>query len=466
MRKNMKEKINNLSIFIFRRDLRLQDNTGLIEALKSSKLVIPIFVFDSKQVSDSNKFKSNNAIQFMIESLDELDKELRNKKSQIYFFNGDPVKVIKKIIKEKTVDAVFVNKDYTPFSVKRDKEIKKVCDKFNIEFLSFNDVLMNDPDSVLNSSGEPYSVYTAYYKNASKNRVKNPVQNKFKNYFKGSLKNSENKTACFTKVLAKENKNIWVHGGRKNFEKIINNLKDFKNYSKTRNLLSLDTTYLSAYIKFGIGSIREVFYAVQGQLGSKHLLLKQLYWHDFYTVVAYFNPYVFGKPFKKKYTKIKWSNSKKNFNSWKDGKTGFPIVDAGIRQLNKTGFMHNRARMVVASFLVKDLHQNWLKGEKYFAQNLVDYDPAVNNGNWQWSASTGCDAQPYFRIFNPWLQQKKFDPECDYIKKWIPELEEVDSKKIHKWEIFCDDFDIDYPGPIVDHKKVSQKSKKLFKDLV
>lgn len=458
MNKNFKQ-----SIFIFRRDLRLNDNTALIEALKSSEKVIPIFIFDPEQVGNENEFKSNNCIQFMVESLDSLDKELKEKGSQLYFFYGQPSDIAQKLIKEKKVDAVFVNKDYTPFSIKRDKFIESVCKQNEVDFNSFDDVLLNAPNEVLTSSGEPYSVFTAYYKKAILNLVKQPVKNKYENYFKGEIDFSENKTDLFKKVLKSEKSYIWVHGGRENYEKIIKNLAKLEDYEETRNIPSLSTTNLSAFIKFGIGSIREVFYSIEKKLGQNHPLLKQLYWHDFYNVVAYFSPYVYGAPFRKEYSNLKWSYSEKNFEAWKNGTTGFPIVDAGMRQLNQTGYMHNRVRMIVASFLVKDLHLNWLKGEKYFAQNLVDYDPALNNGNWQWSASTGCDAQPYFRIFNPWLQQQKFDPECKYIKTWVPELKKLDAKKIHNWESYCKDLNIDYPCPIVDHKKASEEAKKMFK---
>jgi deoxyribodipyrimidine photo-lyase len=218
-------------------------------------------------------------------------------------------------------------------------------------------------------------------------------------------------------------------------------------------------------------SVREIFHALIKQLGTKHPLVRQLYWRDFFTYLAYHKPSVFGHPYQEKYQHLEWNNNKKLFTTWCKGETGFPIVDAGMRELNATGFMHNRVRMIVASFLVKDLHINWLWGEKYFAQQLVDYDPAVNNGNWQWCASTGCDAQPYFRIFNPWLQQKKYDSECIYIKKWIPELISYSPKIIHNW--FKESFDRlrmngqnktkGYPRPIVDHKRQSDLAKKWYR---
>ena len=229
MNKKFKE-----SLFIFRRDLRVEDNSALIEALKNSEKVIPIFIFDPKQISSSNKFKSNNAIQFMLESLDSLDKDLKNKNGQLYLFYGSPEKIVNKIIKEKKIEAVFVNRDYTPFSIKRDKSIEQICKQNKIEFVSCDDILLNSSESVLTGTNEPYSVFTAYYKNASKNSVPKPQQNRYKNYYKSSIKSSESKS-IFKKILKKENENLWVHGGRANFQKIIRNIKKFKNYSKTRN---------------------------------------------------------------------------------------------------------------------------------------------------------------------------------------------------------------------------------------
>lgn len=243
-----------------------------------------------------------------------------------------------------------------------------------------------------------------------------------------------------------------MHGGRAQSLKILANLKKHKNYAQERNIPAQDaTTHLSASHKFGTISIRESYHTIKKDLGARTQLVKELYWRDFFTYVAFHNPRVFGNPYREKYDDLSWSTSKKNFQAWCEGKTGFPLVDAGMRELNTTGWMHNRVRMVVASFLVKDLHINWLWGERYFAQQLVDYDPSVNNGNWQWSASTGCDAQPYFRIFNPWTQQKRFDPNSEYIKKWIPELKKIDSKIINTWFKDTHPEIAGYPKPMLDH---------------
>jgi deoxyribodipyrimidine photo-lyase len=207
--------------------------------------------------------------------------------------------------------------------------------------------------------------------------------------------------------------------------------------------------------------VREAYYAIVDALGSEHPLLRQLYWRDFFTHIAYHFPQVFGRAFIDKFAHLVWDNNREYFQAWAEGKTGFPIVDAGMRELNETGFMHNRVRMIVASFLVKDLHVSWRWGERYFAQHLIDYDPCVNNGNWQWAASTGCDAQPYFRIFNPWLQQQKFDADCQYIYHWLPELKGFSTKTIHQWDKKHQP--CEYPAPIIAHAYESQLSKARYK---
>jgi deoxyribodipyrimidine photo-lyase len=242
--------------------------------------------------------------------------------------------------------------------------------------------------------------------------------------------------------------------------------KRLTNYPETRNLPAVNgTSHLSAHHKFGTLSIRETHAAIVDAFGSHHTLINELYWRDFFTHIGYHFPRVYGSAFNTKYNAVKWDRNKSYYEAWCKGMTGFPIVDAGMRELNATGYMHNRVRMITASFLTKDLHLDWRHGERYFARQLVDYDPAVNNGNWQWSASTGCDAQPYFRIFNPWLQQKRFDPDCVYIKHWVPELSHLQPAVIHKLATSPSIRVVNYPKPIVDHSTESQKSKELFKML-
>ena len=445
------------SLFVFRRDLRLEDNTGLINALKNSKTVLPCFIFDPRQILN-NKYKSKNAIEFMIESLIDLDKELHKKKSKLHIFSGIAEKVIEKLIKQEKIEAVYINKDHTPFSKKRDKNIQRICTKYAVKYLDFDDALLTKPGSVLKDNGSPYTVFTPFYKKALAHFIQPSQKNHFKNYYKGSIKEQ------LTNTLKHKKNNSFINGGRKNCLRIIRNLNQYENYNKVRNFPAKDrTTKLSAHLKFGTCSVREVYYAIKQKLGHSHPLLRQLYWRDFFTNIAFHFPYVFGKPFYRKFEKLKWQNNKNKFKAWCLGKTGFPIIDAAMRELNRTGFMHNRTRMVVSSFLVKDLHIDWQWGEKYFAQKLVDYDPSVNNGNWQWAASTGCDAQPYFRIFNPWIQQKKFDPGCKYIKQWIPELRSMSNKEIHSLEKKKESLSIQYPLPIIDHKVESKIAKLIYR---
>ncbi len=447
------------SMFIFRRDLRLSDNRGLLAALANSKQVIACFIFDPAQITTANKYKSNHAIQFMVDSLTDLSQQLKQTGGNLYLFYGKPTDVINTVHKEIDVQAVFVNKDYTPFSQARDATIAAICKKNGIDFVSHHDALLNPPEATVKKDGKPYTIFTPYHKNAQTIPVAKPMSNKHTNYYTKPIANQHEQG-----ILATANPQLFATGGRQACKSILNSLAHYKNYETDRNLPAIDgTTGLSAHLKFGTCSVREIHQALTQHLGAKHPLIRQLYWRDFFTHIAYFFPHVFGHAFNKKYEYIAWSNNHQKFNAWCTGQTGFPIIDAGMRQLNETGWMHNRVRMIVASFLVKDLHIDWRLGEQYFATKLVDYDPAVNNGNWQWAASTGCDAQPYFRIFNPWLQQKNYDPVCTYIKKWVPELASLTPKEIHTWAVSKKRLAVDYPKPIVAHKEVSKIAINLFK---
>jgi deoxyribodipyrimidine photo-lyase len=263
-------------------------------------------------------------------------------------------------------------------------------------------------------------------------------------------------------LISPKNEDIYKKGGRDECLKMLRNIEEHKGYGENRNFLYIESTGLSAHNKFGTCSIREVYFAIKHRIPEEKELIRQLYWRDFYTYITYHNPQVFGQAYRTEFDDITWSQSTNDFEKWCTGQTGFPVVDAAMRQLNQTGYLHNRARLIVSSFLIKDLMINWQWGEKYFAQKLVDYDPAVNNGNWQWVASTGTDMQPYFRIFNPWTQQEKFDAECEYIKKWVPELKDIDTKTIHNW--YKSDKQIKgYPRPMVDHSVQREKVKDLYK---
>lgn len=457
----MKKKVFEKALFIFRRDLRLDDNTGLLKALEQSNIVIPCFIFDPKQFSSTNKYKSFNALQFMVESLQNLEQQLKKAHARLYLFAGNPADIVKQLIRQEKIDAIFVNHDYTPYSKKRDIFIKKVCVPDQISFISSPDLLLHEPEAVLKDNGTPYTIFTPFFKKALRLNVQQPQANKHKNYYTKPIKSSAS-SSIYTKISPTTNPTIFTHGGRTQSLKLLKQLSLFRNYPKERDYPALArTTGLSVHLKFGTCSIRETYAAIRQTLGSTHPLIRQLYWRDFFTHIAYHFPRIFGHAFNKRFEHIPWHYDKKLFTLWCQGMTGFPLVDAGMRQLNVTGFMHNRVRMVVASFLTKDLHIDWRWGERYFATKLVDYDPSVNNGNWQWASSTGCDAQPYFRIFNPWIQQKKFDKNCMYIKQWIPELESLSPRAIHNWWKKQDQ-SVKYPTPIVDHMIESKKTKLAF----
>lgn len=448
-----------LSLHIFRRDLRLVDNTSLIEALKLSHQVIPCFIFDKRQI-ERNNYKSDNCIQFMVYSLKELDEELHKKHAKLYYFYGIAEDIIGKLIEKIKIDAIFINRDYTPFALTRDHKIEKICQNKNIDFHCFADALLHEPEQVLKANQQAYTIYTPFLKKCSTLPVNSPSKNSFSNYFNSNLPLTDH--SIIKKLSQKNNPLILVQGGRIEALTLLKKIKSLKDYSKIRNFPALSgTTHLSAHNKFGTISIREFYHHVVSELGRHHPLISELYWRDFFTHIVFHFPHVLGQAFHEKYATIPWKNNQHDFRTWCEGYTGFPIVDAGMRELNATGYMHNRVRMIVASFLTKDLHIDWRWGEKYFAQKLVDYDPAVNNGNWQWVASTGCDAQPYFRIFNPWLQQAKFDPDCLYIKRWIPELSHATPKEIHTIPKHARRL-ANYPAPMLDHSKESDKSKKMY----
>lgn len=460
---SLHEKPYKKSLVIFRRDLRLQDNTALCAAAQQSAHIIPCFIFDPRQVGKANAYKSSNALQFMIESLKDLEQQLKKYDAKLYIFFGKAESIVKKIIEQEHIDAVFCNKDYTPFSINRDEEIEHACIKEHVIFNAFHDALLIYPEEITTSDGTPYSIFTAFYKKASKkHKMRCILKIDESGWYKKPIDLEEPKL-IYKRFLIRPNKNIQARGGHAAALKIVRNLSKFTTYTKTHDYPALETTHLSAHLKFGTISVRELYQAIEKKLGAGHQLIRQLFWRDFFTYVAYNAPFVFGSAYHEKYNAIVWENDKHKFKAWCEGNTGFPIIDAGMRQLNKTGYMHNRVRMLVASFLVKDLHIDWQWGEKYFAQHLVDYDPSLNNGNWQWVASTGCDAQPYFRIFNPWLQQKKFDPACKYIKKWVPELKKISPLLIHSWHKRTDNRQYRYPRPIVDHAQESEKAKKMYR---
>ena len=446
-------------LFLFRRDLRLPDNTGLSQALQVSRWVLPVFIFDPRQVQ-AHPYRSAAALRFMLESLQDLEGQLQQSGGKLFYFYGQAEEVVGRLIESGKADAVFVNDDYTPFSRKRDRAIKRICDRAGCAFFSFADSLLHAPGEVLKSGGGPYTVFTPFFRKAQQRPVAEPQEQALGRFFTGSLAGEDPK--AWTRVAADGSAVSLWHGGRSAALKILARLKSFADYDRARDVpAEAGTTCLSPHHKFGTCSVRETYWSVLKKLGEGHGIIRSLYWRDFFTHIAYFFPQVFGHAFQAQLDRLSWKRDRKTFQRWCQGLTGFPIVDAGMRQLNETGWMHNRVRMITASFLVKDLHIDWRWGEKYFAQHLVDYDPCVNNGNWQWAASTGCDAQPYFRIFNPWRQQQRFDIDGRYIQQWVPELADCPVAMIQALEKGAAP-PSGYPRIIVDHAQEKERALAMF----
>ena len=451
-------------LFIFRRDLRIVDNNGLQFLSELCNHIYTIFIFTPEQVGTGNKYKSDNAVQFMIESLENVASDIRKQDGQLHTFYGKNKKVIADCIKAWDIDVVAFNLDITPYAKERDHEIFEMCKQMNIFVATHHDYFLNPPGSIKNSTGGPYQKFTPYYETASK--IKIPLPTRAKHFqFKKSDAHVPNKISLLQAMgqFTKVNPNILVHGGRVEALKILSAaVKNIKNYNAIHNDLSTNTSQLSASIKFGCISIREVYKALHDVPG----IIRQLYWRDFYANITYEFPQVMGHSLKPKYDKIQWHHNSNWFNAWCKGETGYPIVDAGMRQMNETGYMHNRSRLIVASFLVKTLLMDWRDGEKYFAKTLTDYDPTNNNGNWQWISGGGADSQPYFRIFNPWSQAEKYDPNCEYIKKWVPELQSVPTKDLLKWNTKHVNYkDIPYPKPIVKYEDQREKVLKMYSNV-
>lgn len=417
------------ALHIFRRDLRFEDNTALNFALTHAEVVYPCFIFDPRQV-ERNSYKSPKAVAFMMSCLSDLDERLKKKGGRLYLFEGIADQVIAKIITENHIDLVTFNRDYTPFALKRDEKIKTCCQSHGVEVRCFGDTLLQEPEAVHKDDGTPYTIFTPFFKKAKKLLIRKPK-------LISSMKLADKK------LHSEVTYDLGKPEGRSVALRLLKNVGTLTEYATLRDFPAANhTTHLSAHNKFGTISIREFYYKICTTLSKEHVLISELYWRDFFTHIIFHFPYVLGGAFRKKYDAICWKNDQKIFKAWCRGQTGFPIVDAGMRELNETGYMHNRVRMITASFLVKDLHLDWRLGERYFAQHLIDYDPAVNNGNWQWAASTGCDAQPYFRVFNPTSQLERYDPNREYIKMWP-------TQKTYQ--------------PIVDHKSAAEQAKKIYK---
>lgn len=455
-----------MRLMVFRRDLRLHDNTALLLATESGAPVIPCFFLNPAQLdAKQNPYRGDSAVQFLFESLEDLSDQIREHNGALLLLYGEPEKLLAGLLQRHPITQVFVNADYTPFSIERDARLRSVCELHEVEFVQCHDVALHPPGTVLTDDGRPYTVFSFFKKKAMQMPVLHPrLLDSIR--FSTLVEPSSLTISDLARFLPLRNSSLAMHGGRKHALAVLDDIGAFTQYPLLRDYPAVGkTTLLSAHLKFGSVSVREVFWRVCEIHGMTHGILTELYWRDFFIHIASRFPHVFSGAFHRKYDSLQWQHDERKFALWCEGKTGFPIVDAGMRELNTTGFMHNRVRMIVASFLVKDLLLDWHLGERYFAQRLIDYDPAVNNGNWQWAASTGCDAQPYFRIFNPWLQAKRFDPDCLYIKRWVPELSHLSAKAIHALETVRPLGIGEYPLPIVSHKEQSEKAKNLFKSV-
>ena len=452
-------------LFIFRRDLRIVDNNGLNLLNTKCKNIYTVFIFTPEQVTDKNKYKSENAVQFMIESLEDLSDDIKKNGGKLYTFYGENTKIIAHLIKSLDINIVGFNIDYSPYAIKRDEQIIDLCEKMKINVINADDYYLNPPGTLVNKSGDPYQKFTPYYETAIKQHLASPTPFRKINFHKKKDIDSSSSMPLELALhkFTSNNPHLIVYGGREEAIKQLNKaVKTQQKYSHTRNDLTKSSSELSAYIKFGCVSIREVY----KKFSRNKDFIRQLIWRDFYASILYAFPRVLGHSLKPAYDKMKWSNNKKYIDAWKNGETGFPIVDAGMRQLNKTGYMHNRARLIVASFLVKTLLIDWRVGEEYFASKLTDYDPASNNGNWQWISGGGADSQPYFRIFNPWEQAKKHDPTCGYITTWVKELSDVPNKAILNWDTeYVNYKEIDYYEPIVDYAEQKDKILATYKKI-
>ena len=427
-----------MNIFWFRRDLRIEDNVGLFHALQSGETVLPIFIFDEDILAQLPK--DDARVTFIHQQLEKIQEQLHQIGKSLAVFQGKPFEILKQLIAENKITTVYTNHDYEPYARKRDLDLYHLFKENNIAFKTSKDQVIFEKSEVVKDDGTPYVVYT-------------PYSNKWKENFKKislvhySSEDHLNAIATHSYAfLSLANIGFTTSPIQVTPYDVSEQLID--NYEATRNFPALNkTSYLGIYLRFGAVSIRKM---VAKAIASKNeTFLKELIWREFFMQILWQFPHTVTKSFRPKYDEIQWGNNEVLFQQWCEGKTGYPFVDAGMRELNATGHMHNRVRMIVASFLCKHLLIDWRWGEAYFASKLLDYEQASNVGNWQWAAGSGVDAAPYFRIFNPTEQIKKFDKDLIYIKKWIPELHTND-----------------YPQPIVDHKEARERCLRVYKTAV
>ena len=425
------------ALFWHRRDLRINDNKGLFEALKQNEIVHPIFIFD-KSILD--KLPNNDQrILFIYQEIESLKKSYQNLGSDLWVYYGEPSEIIPKIAQELNCSYVYFNNDYEPYALQRDQEIQLSLNNIKIEFIGKKDHVIFEKNEVLKDDEKPYTIFTPYSRKWKANLKEEDLREYSIEKHTGNLVQKQQEEALITlEEMGFESKVLHDFPDRIAKNEILNNYHLSRNFPAVKG-----TSKLSLHLRFGTISIRKLALIAREQ---NETYLNELIWRDFYQMIIFHFPKSAENSFKTQYDKIIWEKNEVHFDSWCTGKTGYPIVDAGMRELNATGFMHNRVRMVVASFLTKHLLLDWRLGAAYFAEKLLDFELASNTGGWQWAAGCGCDAAPYFRVFNPQAQQEKFDKSFEYIKKWVPEYGTSS-----------------YPEPIIEHKFARERILQRFK---
>lgn len=431
---------NKINIFWFRRDLRLDDNVGFLASLKGEYKVLPIFIFDSNILS---KLPEDDArVTFIFETLQEMRKELQDEwQSSLAMYHGTPKEVFQELMEQHNIGTVFTNRDYEPYARERDEEISNLLNQNDIRFKTFKDQVIFEKSEVVKGDGDPYVVYT-------------PFKNKWKETFNKEVHLEIHYTNSFLDNLIENTRLPNLSLSDLGFKKSEIEVPEYtvtptliNNYEDTRNFPAKEdgTSRLGPHLRFGTASVRKMMKKAINE--ENEVFWSELIWREFFMQILWHFPHTVDKAFKPKYDRIEWRNNEDEFEKWKNGQTGYALVDAGMRELNNTGYMHNRVRMLVASFLCKHLLIDWRWGEAYFAEKLLDYEMSSNVGNWQWASGSGVDAAPYFRIFNPMTQVDKFDKQKEYINQWVPELQELS-----------------YPEKIVDHKKARERCLETYKE--